>query len=250
MALEQFDWQTASRTHTGNKRKVNEDSVLARPEHGLWAVADGMGGHAAGDVASQMLVERLESAPLSYASLSQFVDGAEELILDVHENIRQHSQETLGGKIMGCTVVTLLVKGHVGVCLWAGDSRLYRLRNGQLEVISSDHSQVNEMVEKGLLKPEEAKQHPRSNVITRAVGALPKLYLDVTLVEIKAGDLYMLCSDGLYGELEDDELMACLCDKASVEESVDGLVSSVLGKKAKDNLSVVLVRAPDTGASN
>ncbi len=237
-------WSSVSRTHAGNVRKVNEDAVLSCPEQGLWVVADGMGGHAAGDVASQMLVENLSSNMSSIDSLSRFVDNTEDVILQVHQAIREHSQREFGGKTMGCTVVSLLARGAVGVCMWAGDSRLYRLRGEQLTTISSDHSQVNEMVEKGLLKPEEARTHPRSNIITRAVGALPKLYLDITIIDIQPGDLYLLCSDGLYGEMEDEALREELIRSDSLNSVADQLVSVVLEGRAKDNLSVVLAQAP------
>lgn len=234
-------WRSAARTHTGNVRKVNEDSILEKPESGLWVVADGMGGHAAGDVASQMLVNKLQEIPDDFGTLSNFVNGIEDLILEVNDLIRERSVAEFSGKTMGCTVVTLLIKGDVGVCLWAGDSRLYRLRGRELESISSDHSQVNEMIEKGLLQPDEARAHPRSNVITRAVGAARKLFLDVSLMEVCAGDRYLLCSDGLYGELEDEQIRDTMLVSQCVEKCVDSLVSIVLEGPAKDNLSVVLV---------
>lgn len=244
MECQEVGWATFAKTHPGKVRKVNEDSILALPEEGLWVVADGMGGHTAGDVASQMLVHKLEKMPKALDDISELLDQIEGMIMQVHREILQRSKNEFGGKVMGCTVVLLLVRGPVGVCMWAGDSRLYRFRGGQLQQMSADHSQVNEMVEKGLLKPEEARHHPRSNVITRAVGAMPRLFLDLTIMEVQQGDLFLLCSDGLYGEVEDHEIEASLNKIESLEACTDELMAMVLSRGAKDNLSTVITQAP------
>ncbi|MBL4866280.1 MAG: serine/threonine-protein phosphatase [Pseudomonadales bacterium] len=236
-----YTWRSCAETHRGAVRKVNEDSVLDRPEVGLWTVADGMGGHEAGDVASQMLVRTL-SGTTQHLKLSQFVNQAEDLIHSVHDNILERSESEYGGRTMGCTVVTLLVHENVGVCLWAGDSRLYRKRRGHLQMISSDHSQVNEMVGRGLISEEEAENHPASNVITRAVGATPDLHLDATVFDIKRGDTFLLCSDGLYGELGMSEIDAYLRGD-EVDRVAGELIQAALKRGAKDNVSVIVVKA-------
>ena len=236
-----YSWRSCAETHTGYVRKINEDSVLDRSEVGLWTVADGMGGHEAGDVASQMLVKAL-SETSQHVKLSQFVNQAEDLIHQVHDNILRRSESEYGGRTMGCTVVSLLVHESVGVCLWAGDSRLYRKRRGHLQLISTDHSQVNEMIERGLISEQEAENHPASNVITRAVGAAPDLHLDATVFDIKKDDTFLLCSDGLYGELGMSEIDAYLRGDR-VDRVAGELIQAALKRGAKDNVSVIVVKA-------
>jgi serine/threonine protein phosphatase PrpC len=135
----------------------------------------------------------------------------------------------------------MLARGNTGVCLWAGDSRLYRLREGQLTQMSEDHSQINEMIAKGLLTREEAKRHPAGNVITRAVGALDTLYLDVTVFELRAGDVYLLCSDGLYGAVNEERITQRLAD-GTVDAAAQGLIDDALAARARDNVTVVAIR--------
>jgi protein phosphatase len=239
--METMHWRCSHETHRGVVRPVNEDAILVRTEDQLWTVADGMGGHEAGDVASQMVVQmlaRIEHPP----RLRDFVDIVEDALTEVHDRIKEHSRTAFGGKVMGSTVVTMLAEDRAGVCLWAGDSRLYRLRDGALEQLSQDHSQVNEMVERGLITAEQARRHPQSNVITRAVGANPKLYLDIVLIEINPGDRYLLCSDGLYGMLSDADIAEHLASDA-FETIASELLSSTLSRGAKDNVSVIVLEA-------
>jgi len=236
-----FTWRSCAETDRGAVRKVNEDSVLDKAEVGLWTVADGMGGHEAGDVASQMLVEALNQTNL-HSKLSDIVNQAEDLIHDVHDKILERSESEYGGRTMGSTIVTLLVHENVGVCLWAGDSRLYRKRRGHIQPISSDHSQVNEMVARGLISEKEAENHPASNVITRAVGATPDLHLDATVFDIQKGDTFLLCSDGLYGELTLSEIDSYLRGD-EVDQIANELIQAALTRGAKDNVSVIVTKA-------
>lgn len=236
-----LQWQVAANTHTGNIRKINEDSLMAKDELQLWAVADGMGGHEAGDIASQMIVRYLENIE-DRESLSDFVNLLEDTLLDVNADILDLAEEKYNGKTMGATIVLMTARGSVGICMWAGDSRLYRLRQGELVQISRDHSQVEEMIECGLLKREEAENHPSSNVITRAVGAGNKLFIDVTAFDLESNDTYLLCSDGLYNEVEDLDITTCLLMK-SVNQSATALIDHALANGARDNVSVVVSRA-------
>ena len=142
---------------------------------------------------------------------------------------------------MGSTVVVLYLRGNAGVCLWAGDSRLYRLRNRCLSQLSEDHSQVNEMLVRGMITPEEAINHPASNVITRAVGASDTLYLDINLINLQDGDRLLLCSDGLYGALSEDRISAMLAED-DVPRIADLLVGQAVQAGARDNVTAVAVK--------
>jgi serine/threonine protein phosphatase PrpC len=237
---EPLRWHSRALTHCGAVRTMNEDSMIERPDAGLWAVADGMGGHDAGEVASGMIVEGLASLSCR-EPLADLVDTLEDNVLDVHQRIRHYSRTHCNGRTVGSTLVSMLARGDTGVCLWAGDSRLYRIRDGQLTQISEDHSQVNEMIAKGLLTREEAKRHPAGNVITRAVGALDTLYLDVAVFELRPGDIYLLCSDGLYGAVDEQRFVDRLAG-ASIEAATQGLIDDALANRARDNVTLVAIR--------
>lgn len=223
----------------GGKRKINEDSLLARPEIGLWVVADGMGGHAAGDVASNAVVHPLAQLEPP-AVLADYVDAVEGLFMSVNQQLRDYANDQLGGRTVGSTVVSLILSQRTGICLWAGDSRLYRLRNGQLTRLSRDHSAVQEMVEAGAITQAEADRHPKSNVITRAVGGAEHLYVDAAVFAPEAGDTYLLCSDGLYNEVAEDSIRRKLALDA--EEGTAKLIDEALQNGGRDNISVVIVK--------
>lgn len=232
-------WTSAAATDVGGKRKINEDALLARPEAGLWVVADGMGGHSAGDVASNAIIHPLQNIERP-ETLPDFVEAVEDVLLSVNRQLRDYAQNELGGRTVGSTVVSLLLSQRTGVCLWAGDSRLYRLRGGQLSRISRDHSAVQELVESGAITQSEADRHPKSNVITRAVGGGEVLYVDSAVFAPEAGDTYLLCSDGLYNEVSDDNIRRKLA--LDLEEAVQRLVDEALHNGGRDNISVVVVK--------
>lgn len=233
-----FSWTSSACSDVGAVRELNEDAYLERPDIGLWLVADGMGGHFAGDVASQMVVSAMqELAPAK--SLSQFVDMVEHQLIDTNARLREYAEREETHTI-GSTVVALLIRGEHAVCLWAGDSRMYRYRDGHLEQISQDHALVEELVERGVLTPEQAVDHPHGNLVTRAVGAADQLFLDVEIIPIQAGDLFILCSDGLEKEVAEeaisDTVAECGADKLSRV-----LVDRALDLGARDNVTVITV---------
>jgi serine/threonine protein phosphatase PrpC len=235
-----MNWLTAAESHPGMRRKINEDVVLTRPDVGLWVVADGMGGHAAGDVAARMVADSLDAMQCPN-ELAAFVDRVEDTLTDINVRIREHSAEHFGGRTMGCTVVTLLARGRAGIALWAGDSRLYRLREAEFVQVTRDHSPLEDLVEQGVLTEEEAEKHPDSNVITRAVGGQTELRLDIAMFDIEAGDTYLLCSDGLYRELSFDEIKAHLLTD-DLNASIQALLQLALERGARDNVSIVIAR--------
>ncbi len=237
-------WSSAQDTNVGMVREINEDSIISLPEIQLWAVADGMGGYEAGNVASNMIVKTLAEVT-SKTTLNEYVDTVEDSLIDVNHRILEYADIMLDGRTLGSTVVSLLIKGHVGVCLWAGDSRLYRLRNNELMQLSRDHSQVEELVQQGFLSPEEAESHPDSNVITRAIGAHPDIYIDVNVFSVQLGDTFLLCSDGLYNMVSREMITQTLAT-GSTEESVNSLIQQSLDNGANDNVSVIVVKGePD-----
>ena len=233
-------WNSSAASHCGAVRKINEDAFLSRADEGLWVVADGMGGHEAGEVASEMITASMGEMDLD-RPLADVVDELEDALLKVHKNIQNYSRSHCDGRTMGSTVVVLYLRGNAGVCLWAGDSRLYRLRNRCLSQLSEDHSQVNEMLVRGMITPEEAINHPASNVITRAVGASDTLYLDINLINLQDGDRLLLCSDGLYGALSEDRISAMLAED-DVPRIADLLVGQAVQAGARDNVTAVAVK--------
>lgn len=239
-------WRSAQDTNVGMVREINEDSIISVPESQLWAVADGMGGYEAGNVASDMIVKTLAGIT-NRASLNELVDTVEDGLIDVNHRILEYADIMLDGRTLGSTVVSLLIKGHVGVCLWAGDSRLYRYRNNELVQLSRDHSQVEELVQQGFLTPEEAEKHPDSNVITRAIGASPDIYIDVNVFSVQLGDTFLLCSDGLYNMVSKEEINLSI-STLPINEAVDSLIQKALDNGANDNVSVILIKGETDAA--
>jgi len=197
-------------------------------------------GYEAGNVASNMIVKSLGEIT-NKSSLNEFINSVEDSLIDVNHRILEYADIMLDGRTLGSTVVTLAIKGHVGICLWAGDSRLYRFRNNELIQLSRDHSQVEELVQQGFLTPEEAEVHPDSNVITRAIGASPEVYIDINVFSVQLGDTFLLCSDGLYNMVTKEEISQVL-GNLPLNESVDALIQNALDNGANDNVSVVLVK--------
>lgn len=234
-------YRSAALTHTGRVREHNEDAILARPEVGLWAVADGMGGHAAGEVASTMIVKALgalERPP----RLADFVDRIEDTLIDANRALRALARER-GVGVIGATVVVLVGAGEHMLCLWAGDSRAYRAGAAGLERLTRDHSVVEELLAQGTLTAQQAENHPQANAITRAVGAADSLHLDVTACRWGPNDLFLLCSDGLTKVVPDPLLDALLADIRVPEPAAALLLARTLEGGAPDNVSVVTVAA-------
>lgn len=233
-------WESAADTNVGVVRKVNEDSILSRPEVNLWAVADGMGGHAVGDVASRMIKEVLERVSCE-GSLDKVVDEIEDALLTVNQQILQYSQSVLDNKVIGSTVVVLVIVGRIGICFWVGDSRLYRYRKGVLDQLTRDHSRVEELIQQGVLSPEDAENHAESNVITRAVGVDSDFVVDVQAFDVQLKDTFLLCSDGLYNVLTREEIELHLTEPF-LEDKVRNLIGNALDNGAPDNVSAIVVK--------
>ena len=241
-------WSTSSDTNVGMVRTVNEDSIMQSPESGLWAVADGMGGYEAGDVASKMIVTSLAEIQ-KCENLDTFVDSIEDKIIDANQRILEYSEIMHDGRTLGSTVVTLLIKGQVGVCLWAGDSRLYMLRNNQLQQLSRDHSHVQELLDQGAITAEDAINHPDGNVITRAVGTSKELYIDISAFNVQLGDTFLLCSDGLYNAVDEYEIENHMKSQ-DTDNAVKQLIVKALENGAPDNVSIIVVKSVSEAQSS
>ena len=230
---------TAMRTDPGKVRPLNEDSAVALPERGVWAVADGMGGHERGDVASRLVTDRLARLPPT-ANGQELLRAVRSTLADCHRELREQA----AGSLCGCTVVVLLAVDAHFACLWAGDSRLYRLRAGRLNQLTRDHSLVQELIDQGQLTPEAARTHPWRNRITRAVGIGDRLELDAMQDRLLPGDRFLLCTDGLTGELEDTDIASTLAS-AAPEPAANALIALALERGGRDNITFVIVEPED-----
>ena len=229
-------WRSAGRTQRGRVRARNEDAFLDRPQGGCWAVADGMGGHRAGEVASQSVIASL-AALHEQGTLDQRI-GALRLCLQRLD--RRLGLEGMHGTI-GSTVVALLLEGRRAACVWAGDSRCYLWREQRLYQLSRDHSLFEQLMAKHQLNREQAQAHPDARALTRAVGGRAPLSLEVLELSMRPGDVFLLCSDGLHQALSHRELGSAL-NQGTPQQVVDHLFSLVLRGPARDDLTAVVVQ--------
>ena len=230
-------------THAGSVRRSNEDALVNRPDLGLWAVADGAGGHSDGATASRMIAEALDGVSAGLGALDLLAD-VRARILGVHAQLRQRV-EGAGGALTASTVVVLLARDEHFACLWAGDSRAYLLRQSELRRVTRDHSLVQALVDSGALAEDEAESHPQANVITRAVGADEEaLELEKVTEPLLPGDRFLLCSDGLFKALPEGEAAVLLgSDETATAEH---LLLAALARRARDNVTAVIVEVlPD-----
>ena len=226
-----------AKTHVGRVRKINEDAILVLPDAQIWVVSDGMGGHEGGDYASRTVIDAIAVLPPDMQATEK-LGQLRSALQRAHQTIVTEAASRHA--TMGATVVALvLADGHFGA-LWAGDSRLYRLRDGKMELLTTDHSVVASLVANGQLTWDEAEQHPQSNAITRAVGVGDALELDKINGDARAGDRFLLCSDGLNKYAGIAELGRSLSG-VPIEVVTDNLVQLALDRGGADNVSVIVV---------
>jgi len=237
MISHDYHFKTATATHPGLVRKINEDSVYADAKRGIWLVADGMGGHRDGGVASAMIVE----AVVRNSAGDDMMSGLLASVDEVNQDLLQRSNG-VHENIIGSTLNALIVEGRKYTCLWAGDSRCYLIRAGTVKQLSQDHTEVQELLDSGAITQQEAMTWPRRNVITRAIGVDHDLELDAVSGEIEYGDCFILCSDGLTGHVSDAEILA-RSRKATPKTACTELLNLALERGGKDNISIIVVQA-------
>ncbi len=230
-------WRSAGRSVQGRRRTRNEDAFLDCPARGCWAVADGMGGHRDGDLASQWVVDSLAALP-EQGSLDQRIENVRRCMRALDTRLG-HAGGLSG--IMGSTLVALLLEANRAACLWAGDSRCYLWRGQRLYQLPRDHSLQQQLMDKQRLSLEQARAHPDARALTRAIGAGQPLSLEVLELRAHPGDVFLLCSDGLYQSLSHSELGRAMALGAP-RQVLDRLFSDALRGKARDDLTAVVVQ--------
>ena len=232
--------KAALRTDIGKVRRQNEDAAWFDLDHGVFAVADGMGGHLAGEVASGMAISAVKQMVQQHAMAS--ISVMRSAVMDAHEAIVKHAKENPACSGMGTTLSMMWRGGHYMYIAHVGDSRIYRFRDRTLERITQDHSLVEELVRARIITPEEARTHPRRNIITRALGTQGENQPDLLAADMKPGDLWLLCTDGLCGMITDEEIARVLSSGASLDMMASSLIQKALDAGGRDNVTLVLCR--------
>lgn len=235
-----YRWWSCCRTNTGRRRSINEDAFLNMDNIGLWVVADGMGGHARGDMASRFVVEAFNGL-IKPQSMDEFAGIVKDRLRQANQRMRDQFSGTGPDQMMGSTVVAFLVYKREWRCIWAGDSRAYLMRNGQLVQITRDHNVAQDMVDRGELRQEEATFHPSANRLTRALGTQNEPGLDEYCSLLHDGDTVLLCSDGLVKEVSNQEV-AQILENGDCEEASQELVELTLERGARDNVTVAVIQ--------
>ncbi len=246
----------AGLSDVGRKRKSNEDSYHIDSERGLFIVADGMGGHVAGEVASRLAVDtiqeflRISAAdseitwPFEFdESLSAGGNRIQAAIRLANREIVRHMQAQEDTRGMGTTVVTAVVVDDACFIGHVGDSRAYLIRGGEIRQLTRDHTFVNEQVEKGFMSRAEAERHPARNILTRAVGSTEELHVDLSETRLAPGDRILLCSDGLSSMVEDPAILKAVEEHPDLEEACRALVGLANENGGWDNVTAVLIQA-------
>jgi protein phosphatase len=237
----------AGATDVGQVRSNNQDRYIGRPEAGLWAVADGMGGHQGGEIASQLACEALAGGYGDHTTTG-LVAAIENANAAVHRAGSEDPELTgMGTTVVAIALVNDNSAGEVLAVANVGDSRAYRLADGVLEQLTEDHSLVADMVREGSLSPEEAATHPQRNILTRVLGVYDEVPVDVITVNPRHGDRYLLCSDGLFNEVTEEGIAAVLRRLADPAEAADELVHRAVQSGGRDNVTVLLVDVIDDG---
>lgn len=234
IGLSAMMFETAARTHVGKVREINEDRLLIQPEAGMWAIADGMGGHSLGDQAAAAVVRTLSTidrAPPDQPSIFTALQQANDATLALAED---------AGVTCGSTVAGICISQDDCLVFWVGDSRVYRLRNGDLHRLTRDHSFVQQLTDAGVLTERQARADPRSSIITRALGIAPVVEIDTIWTDVMTGDLFLICSDGL-SDMVDDVGIATVISQGTPDDMADRLIRAAMVAGGTDNISVAIV---------
>jgi protein phosphatase len=237
-------WQSVSITDRGLQRPNNEDALFEHAEMGVFAVADGMGGHAAGEIASRMAVDTLARAASVDAEPALNPTPIVRSFTQANREIRRRGRTEPETRGMGTTLTVLAgsAKTGRGVIVHIGDSRVYRLRDGRLEQLTRDHTWVQDRVDAGVLSPEQARIHPYSSILTRVLGTEERVVPDVIPLDLKENDLFLLCSDGLTGMVSDDAIKDILSRNEPLPRLAQLLVEAAKAEGGIDNVTLVVAR--------
>lgn len=241
-----FRYDSWGISHVGCVRELNEDRYLTLSKCGIWLVADGMGGHEAGELASESIINHVGSIGQA-SSASDLSARLTDRLTKANDEIQELSKQR-DGAVIGSTVIALLAYEKNFACVWSGDSRLYRIRDGEIEQVSKDHTEAQQLLDEGTISKEEAEVWPRKNVITRAVGVMPNLAIDVIHGEIKETDSYLLCSDGLTEHINDHEILDIVYGRKP-QNACEKLINLTLERGAIDNVTVVIVQFQNMDAT-
>ncbi len=232
-------FKSSATTHVGMVRKVNQDSYVERTDIGVWAVADGMGGHEAGEIASATITDFIKNLP-PQENIEEMLVAVEQSIMAANLQLTEQAASYDSQRVPGSTVVVLIINGTRGAIVWVGDSRIYRRRDQVVTQLTRDHSHVQDLVEQGVILESEAESHPMANVITRAVGISEPLELDSMWIDVRPDDQFLLCSDGLSRLVTIEELESMMANMDS-EEVTRSLLHTALVRGARDNVTLICV---------
>ncbi len=241
-----FQFDSWAISDTGCVRELNEDRFIVDPSMGVWAVADGMGGHDAGEVASAAIVEHLATIGMASSApdlRARFEDRLSRANREIQEVSRSRH-----GIIIGSTVAALIAYDGQYACIWSGDSRVYLVRGGDIVQISRDHTEVQELLDRGLIGPDEARTWPRRNVITKAVGVGDQIMIDIRQGQLAPDDMFLLCSDGLTAHVSDDEMLEALVARGP-RPACEHLLQLTLSRGGTDNVTIIVVHCLGDGRS-
>jgi PPM family protein phosphatase len=251
-----IEFRASGLTDVGRARKHNEDCYEIDRDSRLFVVADGMGGHSHGEVASRIavdaireFVQRGSADGHAVESIPQLRDHSNRLrnaVRVAHDEVLRAIHEDAALHGMGTTVVGLLVEDETAALAHVGDSRAYRIRNGELELLTQDHTWVHEQVRAGYLSEEQARHHPLKNVVTRALGSEKEVLVDLQEIEVSPGDVYLICSDGLTTMLDDNDIHRIVSQGRSLDDTCRELIAEANSRGGLDNVTVILVAVEES----
>ncbi|WP_293266703.1 protein phosphatase 2C domain-containing protein [Neptunomonas sp.] len=241
--MSEINWNGYGQTDVGAVRDENQDSFIGIDPIGVWCVADGMGGHKEGGIASHLVTQSLESLQQKeIRTLDELVVEAHQLLHEANRSLREMSESFYGEELIGTTVVVLFIRGDTGAVTWSGDSRLYRMRDTAFELITRDHTQFEELVSRGLIDDLSSEaSHPASHMLTRALGVGKELELDTVRLQVEPGDVFLLCSDGLSNMIDQLDLGKTIYYSEDKQRAVANLINMALARQANDNVSALIV---------
>ncbi|WP_417552565.1 PP2C family protein-serine/threonine phosphatase [Marinomonas fungiae] len=234
-------WEGYGQTDTGPQRSENQDSFITLNDIGLWCVADGMGGHKEGGIASHLATQSLEDIRhCTFESLDAVAEAVRKIVLDVNRALCEMSSSFYDQEVIGTTIVVLLIYGQRAKVIWVGDSRLYRMRGTSFELVTRDHTQYEELLSRGLVK-ENQPEHPAHHILTRALGAADLCELEELNLDVMPNDIFLICTDGLSNMISQMDLAKVIYYSEDKNRAVANLINMALAKNASDNVTAVIV---------